>query len=74
MVEKRKEKGEEEMEEERKEDGEEEREEKGRRGQGQMVEKEYYVLFEFSDKVVNILPHKGTAVFVLSFQNQFLPQ
>ena len=73
MIEERKEKGEEEMKEERKEDGKEERE-KGKGGQGQMVEQEYYVLFEFSDKVVNILPHRGTVVFVLSFQNQFLPQ
>ena len=60
------------MEEERKEDGEEEREEKGPgKDGGKGV---HYVLFEFSDKVVNVLPHKGTVVFVLSFQNQFLPQ
>ena len=71
MVEKE---GGEETEEERKEDGEEKREEKGKGGQGKTVEKEYYVLFDFSDQVVNVLPHTGTAVFVLSFQNQFLPQ
>ena len=35
------------------------------------MEKKYYVLF---DKVVDVLPHRGTVVFALSFQNQFLPQ
>ena len=55
----------------RKEDGKEED-----RGKKDLRESSvlYYVQFEFSDEVENSLPHRGTVVFVLSFQNQFLLQ